>query len=279
MSLKLRDYLLMALGALAIALGLNLFLVPNSIAAGGASGLSTVLYKSLGFPVSLSVLFINLFLFILGGKFLSRDNFFKTVAATLFLSALIEVMSGIRPVTDNRLLASVYGGVLFGIGTGLTVSNGGSTGGTDLAAVIIHKWVNTFSVARIILIIDFFVIILSGIVFKDYEIMLYAAIALYIASRIADDIIEGVNFTKLVYVISDNSELIADGIMETLGRGVTALDGTGMYKKKDVSVLMCAIRKNEFVKFKNIVNSIDKNAFIILTDAREVLGKGFKTNK
>ena len=279
MSLKIRDYFLMGLGAFAISLGLNLFLVPNSIAAGGAGGLATVLYKSLGFPVSLSVLFINLFLFILGGKFLSRESFYKTVAATAFLSVLLEIMSDLTPVTENRLLASVYGGVLFGIGTGLTVSNGGSTGGTDLAAVIIHRWTKTFSVARIILIIDFFVILFSGIVFRDYEIMLYAAISLYIASHIADDIIEGVNFTKLVYVISDKSELIADRIMETLGRGVTSLSGTGMYKKKDVSVLMCAIRKNEFVKFKTIVNSIDKNAFIILTDAREVLGEGFKTNK
>ncbi len=276
MSLKLKEYFLVALGALAIALGLNLFLVPNSIAAGGASGLATVLYKTTGFPVSLAVLFINLVLFILGGKFLPKESFLKTIAATVFLTVLIEILSDVSSVTDNNLLASVYGGVLFGLGTGLTVANGGSTGGTDLAAVIIHRWAKNFSVARIIFVIDLFVILLSGIAFKDYEIMLYAAIALYIASHIADDIIEGVNFTKLVYVISNKSELIADGIMENLRRGVTSLVGTGMYKKKDVSVLMCAIRKNEFVKFKTIVNSIDKNAFIILTDAREVFGKGFK---
>lgn len=279
MSLKVREYFFMALGAFAISLGLNLFLVPNSIAAGGASGLATVLYKSLGFPVSLSVLFINLILFILGMRYLSKESFLKTIAATIFLSAMLEIMSGITPVTDNPLLASVYGGVLFGIGTGITISNGGSTGGTDLAAVIIHRWAKNFSVARIILVIDFFVILLSGVVFKDYEIMLYAAIALYIASHVADDIIEGVNFTKLVYVMSSNSQLIADEIMKTLKRGVTSLQGTGMYMKKDMPVLMCAIRKSEFVKFRTIVNSIDENAFIILTDAREVLGKGFKTNK
>ena len=274
-----KEYLFICFGALLTALGLNLFLVPNSIAAGGASGLGTVLYFGFGIPVSLVVLAVNFMLFALGYRYLSRSVLVRTVFATISLSVSIEALSFLKPITDNLILASIYGGLCFGAGTGLTIANGGSTGGSDLAAVIIHKQLRTFSVARLILFIDLFVIVLSGVVFSDFEVMLYAAVALYVASITADAIIEGVNFAKLVFVISDKSDIIAREVMSKLDRGITSLYGKGMYSGIQVSVLMCAVRRNQFARLRSIIKTIDKNAFIILADAREVIGKGFNINE
>ena len=273
-----KEYLMITSGALLTALGLNLFLVPNSIAAGGASGLGTVLYFGFGIPVSAVVLGVNVLLFVLGYKYLSKSVLVRTLFATFSLSAFIEIFSFLHPITDNLILASIYGGLCFGAGTGLTIANGGATGGSDLAAVIIHKQFRVFSIARLILFLDLFVIVLSGIVFSDFEVMLYAAVALYVASITADAIIEGVNFAKLVFIVSDKADDIAQEVMKKLDRGITALKGSGMYSGKDVRVLMCAVRRNQFVKLRSIIRSIDKNAFIILSDAREVIGNGFKIN-
>ena len=274
-----KEYLLITAGSLLTALGLNLFLVPNSVAAGGASGLGTVLYLGFGIPVSAVVLAVNIILFAFGYRYLPKSALVRTLFATFALSAFIEIFSFLKPLTDNLILASVYGGLCLGAGTGMTVANGGSTGGSDMAAVIIYKQLHIFSVARLILFIDLFIIVLSGLVFSDFEIMLYAALALYVASVIADAIIEGVNFAKLVFVVSDKAEDIASEVMSKLDRGITALYGKGMYSKKDIPVLMCAVRRNQFVALRRIIRTIDKNAFIILSDAREVIGNGFNINE
>lgn len=275
----IKEYLLIAAGSMLTALGLNLFLVPNSIAAGGASGLGTVMYLGFGIPVSAVILAVNIVLFVLGYRYLPGSALIRTVFATFALSAFVEIFSFLGSVTDNLILASIYGGLCLGAGTGLTVANGGSTGGSDMAAVIIHKQLHVFSVARLILFIDLFVIVLSGIVFSDFEVMLYASVALYVASIIADAIIEGVNFAKLVFVVSDRSDEIASAVMTSLERGITALEGRGMYSGKNILVLMCAVRRNQFVRLRRIIKSIDENAFIILTDAREVIGNGFNINE
>lgn len=274
----MREYLLISAGSLLTALGLNLFLVPNSIAAGGASGLGTVLYLGFGIPVSAVVLGVNILLFALGYRYLPVSVLVRTVFATVMLSVFIEVFEFFDALTDNLLLSSIYGGLLLGAGTGITVANGGSTGGSDMAAVIIHRQLHIFSVARLILFLDLFVIILSGLVFADIEVMLYAAVALYAASIIADAIIEGVNFSKLVFIISDRADEIAGEIMSGLDRGITALEGRGMYSGRRVRVLMCAVRRNQFAALRRIIRNTDKNAFIILSDAREVIGNGFKIN-
>ena len=273
---RIKEYSQIVVGALLSALALNLFLVPNSIASGGASGLGTIFFVSAGVPVSVTVLGVNTVLFAVGSKALTRRCLVKTVAATLLLSAFIEFTSFLSALTADKLLASLCGGVLFGGGTGLTVAGGGSTGGSDLAALIIRRRSRRFSVARLILIMDLFVVILSGAVFGDYEVVLYAAVSMYISSLVADNVIEGVNFAKLAYIISANSGEIAAAVMGGMERGVTALHATGMYSGKRLNVLMCAVRKNEVIRLRKTVKKADENAFIILTDAREVLGNGFE---
>lgn len=275
---QIKEYLYITAGALITALGLTMFLIPNSIAAGGASGLGTVLHYAFSVPVSAVVLGVNVILFAFGYKYLTVGILIRTLYATTMLSLFIEVLSFISSVTDNLLLAAIYGGLCFGAGTGITIAGGGSTGGSDLAAVILHRFFRGISVARLILFIDLGVVVLSGIVFSDIEVMLYAAIALYVCSITADAIIEGVNFTKLVFIVSDNNDEIAKIIMQKLDRGITALYGKGMYSGKKYAVLMCVVRRNQFATLRRIVKNIDKDAFIILSDAREVIGKGFNIN-
>lgn len=276
MQKRIKEYSQIIGGALVSALALNLFLVPNSIASGGASGIGTILFVSLGVPVSLTVLGVNAVLFAVGSKALSRRCLVKTIAATLLLSAFIQLTARLAALTADRLLAALCGGVLFGGGTGLTIIGGGSTGGSDLAALIIRRRSKRFSAARLILIMDLFVVILSGVAFGNYEAVLYAAVSMYISSLTADAVIEGVNFAKLAYIISSKSTEIADAVMNGMERGVTALHATGMYTGERISVLMCAVRKNEVVRLRKTVKKADENAFIILTDAREVLGNGFE---
>lgn len=275
MQKRIKEYAQIVGGAFVSALALNLFLVPNSIASGGASGLGTILFVSLGVPVSVTVLGVNIVLFVVGARALSRRCLVKTVAATLLLSTFIELTASLTSLTSDKLLAALCGGVLFGGGTGLTIAGGGSTGGSDLAALIVRRRSKRFSVARLILIMDLFVVILSGMVFGDYEVVLYAAVSMYISSLTADAVIEGVNFAKLAYIISSNSNDIANAVMNGMERGVTALHATGMYSGESIKVLMCAVRKNEVVRLRKTVKKADENAFIILTDAREVLGNGF----
>ncbi len=270
-----KNYIQLVLGALATALALNLFLTQNNLAPGGASGLGTVLFKSLGIPVSVTVLLVNILLLIAGYKFLGKSVLYKTVLATILMSVFIEVFSHIDVLSRDLILSAVVGGALMGLGTGLTVVSGGSTGGTDLAAILLSKIFHGVSIAKLILIVDAFVIILSGVVFKNYEIMLYSALALFIASKVADNLIEGVNFAVMIYIVSNKGEQIAKEIIISLRHGVTSIDGKGMYTNTSYPVLMCVVRKNEFVRLKRIVKSIDENAFIILTDARSVFGKGF----
>lgn len=273
-----KEYIFITAGAFITALGFELFLVPNSIAAGGAGGLGTVIYHAFSIPVSVVVAAVNTVLFAFGYKYLSKGTLIKTLYATAVLTGFMQALSRFDAITENLLLASIYGGLCFGTGTGVTIANGGSTGGSDMTAVLLHRKFRFMPVARLILFVDLTVILLSGIVFSDFELMLYGAIALYVCSITADAIIEGVNFSKLVFVVSKHSEEIAKSVISELDRGITALSGKGMYSGNSYSVLMCAVRRNQFVKLKKIIQNTDKNAFIILTDAREVIGKGFNIN-
>lgn len=274
-SVTIKNYFYLTLGAFLTAIALNVFLTPASLAPGGASGIATVLYKSANIPMYFTVLAVNAVLLLLGYKNLGKRVLFKTIYATVIMSFFIRLTENLGKIDNDFVLSAVMGGALMGAGTGLTVAGGGSTGGTDLAAILLNNLFGTITIAKLIMIIDFFVIVLSGIVFKNYQIMLYSAISLYISAKIADNIIEGVNFAVLVFIITDRGGQIGQALLNKLHHGVTSIESKGMYSNCSRSVLMCAVRRNEFVRLKQIVTNTDKNAFIILTDARNVLGEGF----
>lgn len=272
---KIREYLYIVSGALISALALDLFLTANKIAPGGASGLGTILYNGFGIPVSLTVLAVNLVLFAVGYRRLGKRTLVLTFAATFLMSAFIQIFSFLKPLTNDMLLAAVFGGAMFGVGSGLTIAGGASTGGTDFAAVMLNGVIQHIPISEFILIIDLFITLLSGIVFKDYTILLYSMLSLFICTHFVDKVIDGFHYARLVYVISEKNEEISKKLIKELNMGVTALYGRGMYLGRERMILMCAMRRNDFPKFRRAVETADKNAFIILTEANEVLGEGF----
>jgi uncharacterized membrane-anchored protein YitT (DUF2179 family) len=271
----LYDYLAILVGAVLTALALDLFLVPNRIAAGGVSGVATVVYYLFHFKVGLTMLVINIPLFLLSLKMLGGRFLARTLFGLVVLSFATDLLSFLQPLTRDALLATLYGGVLSGLGIGITLKWGGSTGGTDLAALILHRWLKT-SVGQALLAIDFFIIVFAGVVFKSPELALYALAALLITSYGIDLVQEGLPYAKAAYIISDREEEIAQAVLNQMGRGVTALHGRGVWTGAERDVLFVIVARGEIAQLKEIVRDVDPSAFVVISEAHEVLGEGFK---
>ncbi|MCK9221470.1 MAG: YitT family protein [Limnochordia bacterium] len=251
------------------------FLIPNRIAAGGVSGLATVLYHTTGIPVGVMMLAINIPLLYATFRIIGLSFSLRTIVGTILLSVTIDVLGPfIAPVTRDPLLASIYGGVLSGIGIGLAFYFGGSTGGTDLAARLMNHFTH-FSIGQSLLIIDMGIIAVAGFFFGA-ETGLYAILALYLSTKTIDLIQEGQGAGRAAYVVSNHPEEISRRILQELERGVTALQGRGMYTNSERQVLLVIVSRSEIVRLKRLVKEEDPSAFMIITDAREVLGEGFK---
>ncbi len=266
-----------------MALSLNFFLEPNTIAPGGVTGFAIVIYRAVGIPIDLTNLVINIPLFIVGIIVLGGVFGLKTAYATLLLSAFIRIFIIIFGhgfiVTTDLLLASIYGGLLMGVGLGIIFLYGGTTGGTDLAGAILNKFFPSISIAKLMMMLDLVIVTTAGIVGKNVETALYSVIALYILVKIADFIVEGLGYAKAFYIISNSPGEIGNTIMQEIGRGVTVLEGRGMYTGTQRDVLLCVVNRTQVAKLKEIVYSIDNRAFIMITTIHEVLGEGFKEIK
>ena len=270
-----REFIMITLGALFTALGINLFFVPNKIAAGGVSGLATVFYHLFGWPVGVFSLALNIPLFLLGILVLGKIFGIKTFYATIVLSFLIDLTSYMEPFSRDPLLASLAGGVMVGAGLGVIFHYDGSTGGTDIIAKVIHKLIPLFSIGQILLAIDATVVITSGIVFHNYDLMLYAALSIFISARVIDAILIGVNYTNTVYIISREYEQISRRILQELNRGVTELVGYGKFTGDKKPVLMCVLKSRDVLHVKKLVQDLDPKAFVFISVTREVFGEGF----
>ncbi|HHV93546.1 MAG TPA: YitT family protein [Firmicutes bacterium] len=269
------EYIMITIGVVLTALGYNWFLIPNKIAAGGVSGIGTVFHYLWGWPVGVVMLSLNIPLF-LSVTFLLGPKFgVKSVYGAISLSLLIDLLSAVTgPVTSDPLLAAIYGGALVGIGIGITMRFQGSTGGTDLAALLINHFTH-IRLGQAVLIIDACIIALAGLVFGP-ELGLYAFLALAVSSRAIDLVQEGTGYNKAAFIISDYPEEIAREIMYRLERGVTALRGIGMFTRSDRQVLMVIVSRREVSAVKDLVREIDPKAFLVISDVREVLGEGFR---
>jgi uncharacterized membrane-anchored protein YitT (DUF2179 family) len=278
MKQKVKDYVFMTIGVVISVLGLNLFLVPNKIAAGGISGIATILYyvSNKTIPLGISIAVLNIPLFIFGSRVVGRSFAIRT-AYSLALYSALAILIPIPAEPGDMFLGCVYGGVLVGAGIGLVIRFGGSTGGTDMAARILGFKARNLSIAAIMFVIDFIIIAASAIAFIDHPtIALYAITSLYISAKLIDFFTVGLNEAKAFYIISDKSEEIAAAIISKMDRGVTSLSARGMYSGKDRNVLLCVLKwRTEGPKLKQLVKSIDERAFVIVADVKEVLGEGF----
>ncbi|MDI6600324.1 MAG: YitT family protein [Thermoanaerobacteraceae bacterium] len=269
------DFTGITVGVLLMTLSLNMFLTPNNIAPGGVSGLAIIIHSYTGWPVGALTLAFNIPLFIVSILLLGAHFGIKTFYATFLLGATIDLMSFLPVLTHDDLLAGVYGGILMGVGLGLVFKYNATTGGTDLAAAILRKFFPQVSIGMLLLILDAMIIGLAGFAFSA-ELALYALIADAIAIRVIDIIQEGANENRAAYVISDLSDDIEAEILTKLGRGVTSFPGRGGYTGKERKVLFCVISRSEITRFKDIIREIDPDAFVVIFQAHEIMGEGFK---
>ena len=264
------------LGSFIMAFAVSSFLLPNELSSGGFSGIATIFYYKLKIPMGITIACLNTPLFLLAGYKIGKTFFTKSIIGTLSLSIFIDFLATFNPLTNDKMLAAIYGGILTGIGTAIILKSHSSTGGSDLLTNIIKKYNNKIELGRVITIIDAIIVFLNVIFLKKIEIGLYSAIAIYLMGLMIDVVFEGIFFSKLIFIISDKNDLIAKEIQNKANRGITGLKGKGMYKNKDKLVLMCAVGRRDIANIKKLIKNIDREAFVIVTNSREVLGIGFK---
>ena len=270
------DVLKIIIGCAIMAAGIELFLVPNQLSTGGFSGIATIGYYMFGFPVGTVMLIINIPLFCFAYFRVGKKFFAKALIGTAVLSLLLNVFANFDPITLDRFLAFLYGSVVVGIGTAIVLKANGSTGGTDLLANVIKTFNPYLKTGTLIVITDVLIVGANVIYFKDIEVGLYSALAIYVMGKTLDVFFEGINFAKKLVIISSKWEEIADRIGQEIHRGVTAIDAEGMYKREPRKVLMCVMSRVEVRDARKIIEEIDKNAFIVITNAREEYGEGFR---
>lgn len=270
----LLEYFFVIIGAVIIGWSFNAFLLPNGIASGGVSGLSTITYELFGWEPAFFQWAINIPLFIAGIYILGKNFGIKTLVGTIVAPLAIFFTRNIDAITTDALLAALFGGVGVGIGIGIVFRGDGSTGGTDLIAQIVHKYTGV-SKGMCMAFIDGVVVVTAAFVFS-LEQALYALIALFVTGKVINLIQLGVGNTKMALIITQRKEAVGKAITKDLNRGLTKLQGYGGYTDESRSVLMTVLDQTQFFKLKHIVRNIDEQAFVILVDATEVLGEGFK---
>lgn len=270
------DILGTLVGALLMATATSLFLLPNQLSSGGFAGIATILYYLLKIPMGTTILALNVPLFLFAGYKLGKEFLLKSMVGTISFSVFIDILDKLEPLTFDRFLACIYGGIIIGCGTAIILKSNASTGGSDLVSILVKKYNYNIRMSNVIIIIDTVIVALNVIFFKEIEIGLYSAIAIYLMGKIIDIVFEGIYFTKLLIIISDKNEEIAKEIGEKINKGTTGLYGKGMYTNQEKLVLMCAASRGDVARVKQVARDIDSNSFIIIANAREVVGLGFK---
>lgn len=264
-------------GAVIYSLSVNTFLSPNGISPGGFTGVATVVNHITNIPTGTMLFVFNIPVLVLG--FLKMGGLFilKTAFVTVMVSLSLDVSARILPTLQTEgILASMFGGILMGIGLSLILLRGATTGGIDIIAKLINKKRRHLSVGKIILMADGVVILLNAIVYKNAESALYSIIAMYMGTRIMDVLLYGADKGKIIYIITSLPDKICNKINHTIGRGVTVLSVIGGYTGESKTMLMCTVRVHEVSAIYDVVKEYDSRAFMVVSDAGEIIGEGFK---
>lgn len=268
------DYLFILLGTALMAVAINTIFDPINLVTGGITGAAIIIKEYMDIPLWLTNLILNIPLFLLALKIKGVRFIGRTFFATAALSAWLYAVPTFTMVTGDYVLAAIFGGAIGGIGMGLVFLARATTGGTDMLAAVMQHYLKHYTVAQIMQVLDGLIVITGAFVFGLNK-ALYAIIAIFVIAQVTDGMIEGLKFSKIAYIISDHQNEIARVLMKELDRGVTGLDARGMYSNEKKNVLFCVVNKKEIVQVKEIVTKIDAKAFIVVSDAREVLGEGF----
>lgn len=278
-SKEVKKYVLAILGGIIVGVGVGLLLLPLKLSTGGLSGISTLLYYLLNVNAGITTLILNIPLFIIAIKMFGINYSIRTLCSMGALSVTLMLLENISPLTNDLLLASLFGGGITGVGLAFAVIGEATTGGTDLIAKIIQTKKQHLNMGEILLLIDGFIILISAITFDSIEVALYSAIAVFTMSKIMDLIIDGRAYSKALYIITNKADEISDYIITEVGRSATKLTGIGAYSGEEKEILLCVASKNEIPKIKNKVIEIDKDCFMIVTNVAEAIGEGFMTKK
>lgn len=271
---EVKNYLMIMLGITILATGINVYYSPQKLVTGGVSGLSIVLDYVFSIPLWLTNIIVNLPLFIIGIKIKGVEFAKKAIFGTLYVSVALWYTSFIPPVHSDLLIASVFGGLFVGTGVGLVLRASASTGGTDLLAIILKHYLKKVPINQILLCIDGCIIVIGLFVF-GVEKAMYALISIFIVSKVVNTLVEGVNYSKGVHIISDKSQEISEVLMTHINRGITSLNGKGVYTGRERDILFIVCSTEELIEIQKLVREIDDKAFIIITEVREVMGRGF----
>ena len=272
----IKETIEIVIGCLLMTAGTSLFLLPNQLSSGGFAGISTIVYYLFGLPLGTTMLILNIPLIILTIIRVGKETAIKGIIGTIVLSVFIDILEKFGALTEDRLLACIYGGILIGLGTAIVLKANASTGGTDLLTYIIRSYKPHYRASNLIVIIDIAIVVLNVIFFREIEIGLYSAIAIYLSGKMIDVVFEGIYFTKTMFIVSSKYKEIAQEIGQKLDRGSTAVYAKGMYKREKKMMLWCVASRGEVAKIKQIAQEIDPRSFIVISSAREVWGKGFK---
>lgn len=264
------------IGASIMAIATSIFLLPNQLSSGGFSGIATIFYYFLNIPMGTTILMLNIPLFLFACYKLGKAFVIKSLIGTFSFSIAIDILDKFQPLTQDRFLACIYGGIIIGLGTAIILKADSSTGGSDLISHIVKEYNPNVTMSNVITFIDIGIVTLNVLFFKQIEIGLYSIIAIYLMGKMIDIVFEGINFTKLLIIISDKNQEISEEIGEKVKKGTTGLFGKGMYTNEYKLVLLCAVSIGDISKVKQIAKKIDSKSFIIVANAREVMGLGFK---
>lgn len=263
-------------GSALYALSVSVFSTPNDIAPGGATGLGVLVHALFGVPVGAVVLLTNVPLLIAAYFNLSRGYALRTAAVLVLASVLMDVTAPlVTPYTGDRLLSALCGGLLSGVGVGMIMLRGASTGGSEIAASLLQKRRPHLSVGRCILAVDAVVIVLSAPVFGELSASLYAALAVFVSSTVIDRVVYGREEGRLLLVVTDRKEEICRAVATELSRGVTVLRATGGYSGRDTHLLLCAVSRIQLPALKRLVREADRRAFAMVVTTKQVVGEGF----
>lgn len=274
------DAFFFIIGSALYAVSVNCFTAPNKIAPGGITGLATVANYLFGSPIGTTILILNIPLFVLSFIFLGRAFLLRTVIATVLSSVVIDLTAGVLPVySGDKLLASLFAGVLSGAGLGLVFIRGGTTGGVDIIGRLLKLKFSHISMGSFMLVLDLIIVLVAGFAYRSIESVLYAIIVFYISSRAVNYILYGTTNNKMIQIVTEKGAEISKAITSETTRGVTILPVKGAYTGKDKEMLICVTRANEVAIINRIVRSIDENPFVIVSQAGDVFGLGFKPHK
>lgn len=273
----IKSILTIIFGAAIYAFGLTYFVVPHHLFEGGATGITLITYYLFNIPISMMNLIINIPLFILAWKIFGAKTLYSSLLGTISLSIWLAIFEKV-PLSFNLegdlVIVALVAGVLLGLGLGIIFNAGGTTGGTDIVARILNKYTN-ISVGKLLFALDFLILMLILIIFQDLRLVTYTLLFDFIVSRVIDLIGEGGYAGKGFMIITQKPMEVADKINEDLGRGVTFISGQGYYSQKDLKIIYCIVARNEMIKMKELIHTIDPKAFITITEAHEILGEGF----